>query len=331
MLDGIDRQRVRNQILPRPLVATSADRPNGSQIRHSSRQAHLVYFDWQQHWSSVKVLFERTDVRWAACQHVSGWHTCHFCAEQHGSAFTWPPADSPRGPPKVFPLLLEHDDCDLGGDACQSAELAFSIMPDAKAQELIQRQRAELSSVAKDDDSEAVFEIVRKYQLECKDWLATELDDARLLSTGLSGIHTRLLPLTFRLAQLLAPWGAVLEVFWQGLEPRSLSPPPKGQRSCFRRGTRRKASCYTAPNGRDAGKTGKRVTAARDRRIVDERSGRGRDERGRVHSLSRILHEVVSACRGARRGQTARAPLVQGWWHPSLPVCVAALSTGAAA
>lgn len=228
-LASIDRERVREQILLRPLVATTADRPTGwhsRQTRQSPRlwQQHLVYFDWQQHWSSVKALFERNvSVRWAACQHISGWNgNRRCCSEKWGTAFTrWPPSCGP-GPtiramsdaPKFFPLLLQCDSCDLGGNGCESAELAFSIMPDAMAAELLQRQQVELSAVMDDEywDEDAVFQIGRYYECECQNWLESELDDSRLLSTGLMPMHAGLMPLMFRLAQLLAPHGAVLEL-----------------------------------------------------------------------------------------------------------------------
>jgi len=86
-------------------------------------------------------------------------------------------------------------------------------MPDAMADRLVKEQLDEMEALDteahEDDVFEARFEVICQYHDRCKTWLATELDDARLL---FSMWHHGLMPLTFRLAQLLAPDGAILEL-----------------------------------------------------------------------------------------------------------------------
>jgi hypothetical protein len=221
LLANVDREAVKSDLLLRPRVATTADRHGIS----GDLQHELVYFDWQQHWSSVKMLFQRTDVRYSACQHVQGRHRCKYCTEywfetQKATRWDhqpfWPPLETDGCQGKVFPLLLDHDGQDIGGDGSAKTDLALSIMPDAMADRLIQEQLDELDELEGDDEDEdgfeADFDVMAKYQDKCKAWLATELDDARLLFSGYSLWHRGLMPLTVRLAQLLAPPGAILEL-----------------------------------------------------------------------------------------------------------------------
>ena len=190
LLANVDREAVKNDLLLRPRVATTADRHGIPESLHHE----LVYFDWQQHWSSVKMLFQRTDVRYSACQHVQGRHRCKYCTEywfetQKATRWDhqpfWPPLETDGCQGKVFPLLLDHDGQDIGGDGSAKTDLALSIMPDAMADRLIQEQLDELDELEGDDEDEdgfeADFDVMAKYQDKCKAWLATELDDARLL------------------------------------------------------------------------------------------------------------------------------------------------------
>ena len=221
LLANIDREAGKSSILLRPRVATTADRHEAS--RNLQRE-HVVYFDWQQHWDSIKTLFERTDVRYAACQHLHGRRSCKYCRESwfkcsgDPNDSSWPPLKTDGCNGKVFPLLLDHDGRETGGDGSALAEFAFSVMPDTMADQLMQEQLSEIQAIAteahEDEDSEfeAFFEVICKYQDKCKTWLAAELDDARLLCSGPNMWHSRLMPLTFRLAQLLAPDGAILEL-----------------------------------------------------------------------------------------------------------------------
>ena len=139
------------------------------------------------------MLFQRTDVRYSACQHVQGRHRCKYCTEywfetQKATRWDhqpfWPPLETDGCQGKVFPLLLDHDGQDIGGDGSAKTDLALSIMPDAMADRLIQEQLDELDELEGDDEDEdgfeADFDVMAKYQDKCKAWLATELDDARL-------------------------------------------------------------------------------------------------------------------------------------------------------
>ena len=215
-LSEINREAVRLKVLLRPHASTtSTPLPCGSRS--------LVYFDWQQHWSLISSLFKRSDVRYAACQHIFGRRRCKYCDEywiqepfgcRDRSVRRWPPLNERNGcDGMVFPLLLTHDRCDIGGEGSQKAQLAYALMPDEDALRLLNAQRAELQGPFEDETDE--FEVVRSYQEMCKEWLATNLNDARLLYAGQGstrGIHCKLLPLTFKLAQLVAPVGAVLEL-----------------------------------------------------------------------------------------------------------------------
>ena len=149
LLANVDREAVKSDLLLRPRVSTTADRHGTSGDLHHE----LVYFDWQQHWSSVKMLFQRTDVRYSACQHVQGRHRCKYCTEywfetQKATRWDhqpfWPPLETDGCQGKVFPLLLDHDGQDIGGDGSAKTDLALSIMPDAMADRLIQEQLDEL-------------------------------------------------------------------------------------------------------------------------------------------------------------------------------------------
>jgi hypothetical protein len=218
LLDNVDREAVRELIRLRPRCKTTADR-----LATGGPDHELVYFDWQQHWSRTKPLFERTDVRYAACQHICGRNCCKYCSEYwfvgELKLGCWPPLDTDGCEGKVFPLLLSHDGQEVGGDGSEKAPLGLSIMPDSDAQQLVREQNEELTQLLdnfgqgadEDDEFDMKYEVVRKYQDKCIAWLATELDDARLLYSG-GGWHEDLMPLTVRLAQLLAPPGAILEL-----------------------------------------------------------------------------------------------------------------------
>jgi len=217
MLAAIDRSQWRQQILRRPPVATTADRKPGDDDQS------LVYFDWQQHWEAVRPLFERTDVRFAAAQGVQGRRGCKYCAEyfpnrkpgvNEGAGYyeRWPISSTDGCEGKLFPLLLSHDGQDVGGDGSQKTELAFSWMPDAMAAEMILEESVRRDDASSNDENfDDDWEAERKTQEQCKRWLTNELDDARLLYGGDRLWHPYM-ALTFKLAQILAPSGAILEL-----------------------------------------------------------------------------------------------------------------------
>lgn len=128
---------------------------------------------------------------------------CKFCPrEVTGSA---PPASL-----KVFPLLLGHDDLEVGGDTTQKSDFALSVMPDAEASALIAEERAAIEAASTE---EVKFDIVNDYRTRCTDWLESHFNDARLLYRGFdAGDHAGALPLLFALARHLAPAGALLEL-----------------------------------------------------------------------------------------------------------------------
>jgi hypothetical protein len=133
----------------------------------------------------------------------------------------------------MFPYLMDHDGTDMGGDGCQRAEFAFNLMPEATAAALVEEEREKvdaanicgLGEVSNSDDDyeaeEALAEISMQSRQRCMDWLVAHFDDARLLS---SSSHDHL-PLTFKLAQHLAPIGATLELWVETLSDRPLLAP----------------------------------------------------------------------------------------------------------
>jgi len=191
------------KLLLRPAGPTTADRQGTPDAP--------VLFDWQHNWPRVRELFQLPDVQRAAVQHVRGQWQCRYCSER------WPPPEenveltgSNCIPP--FPLLLDHSGWDVGSDGDHRAEIAFAAMPSALRSRLIAEEAEALAEVEAEDEDErmeAQANIEMDYRDRCFDWLRSELDDARLLY---SFYHPHMLPLLFRLATLLAPIGAVLEL-----------------------------------------------------------------------------------------------------------------------
>jgi hypothetical protein len=226
-LAGIDIDEARRRVLLRPPVPTTAE--------FQGLPDAPVLFDWQQHWERIRPLFDRADVRWAAVQHLTlhPLGPCPFCRESwlKGDAFTafsltgqmdgvheWRPGLDDGCCGKVFPLLLGHDGQDVGSEGSEKAEFALGAMTAEQREALIDEERAQLAPLGNDADFDDEFEIILEYRERCKRWLERELDDARLLCAGLSygtpgsDDHDCMLPLTFKLAQLLAPPGSQLEL-----------------------------------------------------------------------------------------------------------------------
>jgi hypothetical protein len=95
-------------------------------------------------------------------------------------------------------------------------------MPEATAAALVAEERQAVAdmqarprpAVIPDDDfsdDENEAEIRTESRQKCMDWLVENFDDARLLSSSYHSDES--LPLTFKLAQKLAPLGAILELW----------------------------------------------------------------------------------------------------------------------
>jgi hypothetical protein len=81
--------------------------------------------------------------------------------------------------------------------------------------EMVLEERARL-----DENEEDWWDAERKIEEQCKRWLTNELDDARLLYGGDREWHPYM-ALTFKLAQILAPSGAILELRVRALSKSS--------------------------------------------------------------------------------------------------------------
>ena len=210
---------IQRRLRLRPTARTTADR-----LLDGGLVNDLVFYDWQQHWSSVKPLFARTDVKWASLQLVSGRRESKY----HGHEFRgpifkesedkdffriafpplagdWPPRVKPGVlQPGVFPVLMTSDGWEHGGDGYDKGEFAFAHMPQAERSRLLalekegyQRIRAAMEAELSDElsgdetlsDYETDFDerhdLAHEMFKHCVTWLVEQFDDCRLLYSGL--------------------------------------------------------------------------------------------------------------------------------------------------
>ncbi len=202
----------------RPEVHTTFDRQPGV-TRLAEAVPDVVLFDWQQHWQAVKAQLARTDVKWAALQGVRGRLSSRYHGCQFGSGGDWPPTTEPGLQTDCLPLLLTSDGWEHGGEGYAKGEYALAVMPEAMRDGFLARERvlrAELANDAADDDAivDGYNGITHELFDQCLAWLRTGFDDARLLYSGLDGwLRDSFMPLLLKLAQLLAPAGAVLQLW----------------------------------------------------------------------------------------------------------------------
>lgn len=188
----------------RPKANTTADR-----LLAGGLEDGLVFYDWQQHWSSVKPLFARTDVKWASLQLVSGLRKSRYHGDEFRSVYEeaedgccpkmicpphagdWPPHVEPGvHQSSVFPLLMTSDGWMHGGDGYEKGEFAFAHMPQAERDRLLllEEERLEHSSMSDDETlstGDTEFDIAHASFMRCEKWLAEHFDDCRLLYSGL--------------------------------------------------------------------------------------------------------------------------------------------------